>query len=112
MKIPAFFLALAFGLMPVLVSAAEPAALDDIIAQRGAILTELLDNAKARKKSGRASCTDVHLATVELYTFRRDSAKTPAEKVEWQKSLVTEAQEYATDCQKRATAGVMTSVDQ
>jgi outer membrane protein TolC len=49
---------------------------------------------------------------VELYTFRRDSAKTAAEKVEWQKSLVTEAQEYATDCQKRVGMGVMTSTDQ
>jgi hypothetical protein len=91
--------------------AEEPVTLDNVIAQRDALLTQLLDAAQSGLKKGTAHCTDVYDATVELYTFRRESAKNLEEKKKWQKELVAKAQEYAADCKKRVAIGAMNNLD-
>jgi hypothetical protein len=91
--------------------AEEPVTLDSVIAQRDALLTQLLDAAKSGLKRGSSDCSDVYAATVDLYSFRRDSAKTLEDKKKWQKELFAKAQEYAADCKKRVSLGVMTPLD-
>ncbi len=89
-----------------------PATLEEIITRRDELLTKLLDSAKAGLKSGKSDCTEVYTAMVDLYSFRRDSAKNIEDKRKWQKELAAKAQEYATDCKKRVSVGVMTPNDQ
>jgi hypothetical protein len=88
-----------------------PATLEEIITKRDELLSKLLDSAKAGLKSGKSDCTEVYTAMVDLYSFRRDSAKNIEDKRKWQKELVAKAQEYATDCKKRVSVGVMTQND-
>ncbi len=95
-----------------LLHAEEPANLEQIITKRDELLSKLLESAQAGLKSGKSDCTEVYNAMVDLYTFRRDSAKNIEDKRKWQKELAAKAQEYATDCKKRVSVGVMTPNDQ
>ena len=94
------------------IHAEEPTTLEGIVAKRDELLSKLLESAQAGLKSGKTDCTEVYNAMVDLYTFRRDSSKNIEDKRKWQKELATKAQEYAADCKKRVSVGVMTPNDQ
>ena len=85
----------------------EPTTLEEVVTQRGEVLSKLLESAQASFKQGTAGVHDVHSAALELYAFRRDTAKTKEEKVDWQKKVVETVKEHASTCEKRIAGGVM-----
>jgi hypothetical protein len=87
--------------------APDPQSLEEVIAQRGEILAKLLESAQLSFKEGTSGAHEVHSAALELYAFRRDTAKSKDEKIEWQKKLVATEKEHASTCEKRIAVGVM-----
>jgi hypothetical protein len=90
-------------------NAEERFSLDQIIAKREALLAEIYDVVK--KNSGAGDPTQVRVAGLELYTFRRDTAKTLPERIRWQQQIVDMEKAEIKDAKRRVEVGVMQPLD-
>lgn len=102
------FVALGLLANVALVSAEETPAIEKIMAEREAVLAKMLQVAEQSTKSA----YDLRALRVELYTFRRDAAKTPEDRLSWQKQIVDVEKACVGVCEKRVAGGVITSLDQ
>ena len=82
--------------------------LEEILKKRDSILTALLEVAKSGIKEGRTTDEDVHEATLRLHTFRRDSAKSQADRIKSQELIVSAEKEAAGNVKARISVGLMT----
>ncbi|HET6407467.1 MAG TPA: TolC family protein [Chthoniobacteraceae bacterium] len=85
--------------------------LEEILRKRDAVLSELLEIAKTSHKEGRTTEVEVHEASLRLYSFRRDAAKSQAERIKWQEQIVTAEKAAAADVKPRIAIGVLTPKD-
>jgi hypothetical protein len=90
--------------------AQDAKALDEVIRKRDALLVEILDAKKQSLLAG-GSLEAWHTATVNLYVFRRDAAKTPADRISWQEKIVAFEKKEAADMRTREKAGVAQAMD-
>ena len=91
--------------------AAEDDRLKEVIEKRGALLAEIHDALKEGVKAGRNTSDEASAAAFQLYIFRRDNAKTPAERVRWQEEIFSEAKREVADVKSRISIGVMGPLD-
>jgi hypothetical protein len=94
-----------------IVNAQEKSRLDQVIAKRDALLVEIYEAVKSGAKSGTNDPTQVRAAALELYAFRRDTAKTLPERIRWQEQIVEMENAVAKDVKGRAAIGVMLPLD-
>ncbi len=90
--------------------AQEPTRLDEIVQDRGTVLAQIVKAYTNLRKAGTGSEEQVRQATINLYAFRRDSAKTQAERPQWQERIVAAEKEghaYIKACVKTGTATPM-----
>jgi outer membrane protein TolC len=92
-------------------SAQETSAVDDIVQKRGALLERILEVTKNQVKAGSASYGQVRDATVKLYSFRRDIAKTNPERVQWQERIVAAEKESKDAAAKSLALGLASPID-
>ena len=90
---------------------AEDDRLNEVIEKRGALLAEIHDALKQGVKAGRNTPDEVCAAALQLYGFRRDNAKTPADRIKWQEEILSEAKREVADVKSRIPIGVMTPLD-
>jgi hypothetical protein len=88
-----------------------PESVDEIVKQRIAILTKIVEARKEQFKAGQGTVDQNRSATRELYAFCRDSAKTPAERLSWQERIVAFEQEVKADIDKRVLVGSVSTID-
>lgn len=93
------------------VSAQETSAVDDIVQKRGALLERILEVTKNQVKAGSASFGQVRDATVKLYSFRRDIAKTNPERIQWQERIVAAEKESKDAAAKSLALGLASPID-
>ena len=91
------------------VYAEEKTRLDQIIAKREALLSEIYEVVK--KNSGVGDPNQVRVAALELYAFRRDTAKTLPERIRWQQQIVDFEKAAIKDAKNRVEVGVMQPLD-
>ena len=94
-----------------IVNAQEKSKLDQVIAKRDALLVEIYDAVKSGAKSGTNDPTQVRTAALELYSFRRDTAKTLPERIRWQEQIVEMENAEAKEVKGRVAIGVMLPLD-
>jgi outer membrane protein TolC len=82
--------------------------LEEILQKRDSILTALLEVAKSGREEGRATEEDVHEATIRLHTFRRESARSQADRIKSQELIVSAEKEAAANIKARIAVGLMT----
>ena len=92
------------------VNAEEKSRLDQIIAKRDALLAEIYDTLKSNRSSIR-NPNEVRTAGLDLFSFRRDHAKTPPERIRWQEQIVEMEKAEAKDARGRVAIGVMLPLD-
>jgi hypothetical protein len=92
------------------VNAEEKFRLDQIIAKRDTLLAEIYHTVKSNK-SGTRDPDEVRTAALELYSFRRDHAKTLPERIRWQEQIVEMEKAEAKDARGRVAIGVMRPLD-
>ena len=61
---------------------------ENLLKERDSVLSELVKMKEARAKVGFIDPEDLNQAQLELYTFRRDNAKSKEEKMEQQKLII------------------------
>ncbi|RYD81685.1 MAG: hypothetical protein EOP84_10595, partial [Verrucomicrobiaceae bacterium] len=95
----------------ILLSARAEVPLEEIIRKRDTILSELLELAKQGHEAGSVTGLDVYEASIRLYSFRRDSAKSKADRIKWQELIVAAEKEMLSDIKNTAAIGVSTPKD-
>lgn len=92
-------------------SAQEASAVDEIVQKRDAILARILEVTKNQVKAGSASYGQVRDATVKLFSFRRDIAKTNPERIQWQERIVAAEKESKDAAAKSLALGLASPID-
>jgi len=90
---------------------AQEATLEQIIKGRDDLLTKIHETMKKSFDAGVASEEDVYRAILELYSFRRDTSKALAERLQWQEQIVTSEKQRKAVVEKRLKQGTTTPVD-
>ena len=93
------------------VYAQEKSRLDQVIARREALLVQIYEAVQSGAKTGTNDPTEVRTAALELYAFRRDTAKTLPERIRWQEQIVELENAEAKNVKGRAAVGVMLPLD-
>lgn len=92
-------------------SAQEASAVDEVVRKREALLAQILEVTKNQVKAGSASYGQVRDATVKLYSFRRDIAKTNPERIQWQERIVAAEKESKESAAKSLAMGLASPID-
>ena len=100
-------------LVAAIAASAEEAssAVDEIVQKRDALLARILEVTKNQVKAGSASYGQVRDATVKLYAFRRDIAKTNPERIQWQERIVAAEKESKDAAAKSLALGLASPID-
>jgi uncharacterized protein YlxW (UPF0749 family) len=88
--------------------AQHPKSLDEILRKRDSLLTQIVE---ALQNSRTATEEEVRNATMNLYSFRRDSAKTHPERLQWQERIIATEKESEARMKKRMEIGTTTPLD-
>jgi hypothetical protein len=91
--------------------AQDPSSLDEVVRKRDAVLAQILDSTQSAQKTGIVMEARVHAAAMNLYVFRRDSAKTQADRLQWQKRIVVLEQEGLANVTQQVGIGTAMSLD-
>jgi hypothetical protein len=94
-----------------LTHAQEPASLDEIVQKRDSLLTQIVEATQHQRKAGTGTAEQVRIASINLYSFRRDSAKTQSERIQWQERIVASAKESHAAFKTSVTIGTATPMD-
>ena len=86
--------------------------LDEVLRKRDAVLTQILESTRNQYKQGTGTDDQVTDATIRLYAFRRDSAKTPPERIQWQERIVAIEKENLASTTQRVKLGSATQLDE
>jgi hypothetical protein len=84
----------------------EPQTIDQIIKARKAVLTQIVELAQNNFKAGLTTNEHLQDVKVDLYSFCRDSAGTPAaERIQWQNKVIAAEQERKIFVENQLDAG-------
>jgi hypothetical protein len=86
----------------------ENARVEEIIRKRGALLEEIHQMAK---KSQTSDPEQARASALELFCFRRDTAKTLPEKLKWQNEILAMLKAEFDNMKRHAEIGVMRQID-
>jgi hypothetical protein len=94
--------------------AQESKDLEAIIRKRDAVLTQIVEAIQSGLKAGSGTATLEQLrdATINLYSFRRDSTKTRSERLQWQERIVATEKEWKASTKKHMEVGTAGPMDE
>lgn len=90
---------------------AQDSTIEQIVEKRDALLTQIHESTKNSFAVGAASQEQVRSAALDLYSFRRDSAKTLTERLKWQEEIIASEKQQKASVEKRMTQGTAAPVD-
>jgi hypothetical protein len=92
-------------------SALAQESIDEIVKQRIALLTEIHQSIRNSFDVGAATDEQVRSATIDLYSFRRDAAKSLSERLQWQERIIASERERKVAIEQQAKQGTAAPVE-
>lgn len=90
---------------------ADETAYRQILKERDAVLSKIIEVQEGRQSTGLADFEMASAARIALWNFRRDTAGTKEERIKLQELLVQEYEKNLSEVKVRSTTGVRTTLD-
>ena len=92
-------------------NAEETSSIDEIVRKRDSLLNQIVEYFKKGAEIGTSTEEEVRSATLNLYSFRRDSAKTHSERLQWQERIIASEKERIASIKLQMAQGTASPID-